>query len=153
YTCCPPRLRHTTPHSAFGSLGASCLWVSAEQILESEKSVAVTIQTGAQIPILHQPRTAAAPLTREIIEDQTPSDRFVQVKREARCLRRAVSLMGLSTALAHAGLGYAIIFVPEIPQSFSEFLMEPVMRGFCALAVASLTCMLVFSCLELLCRR
>src|SRR5207249_1345956 len=101
-------------------------------IFETEKAIAVTIQTGTESPIVHQSTAAAAPLTREIIEDQTPSNRFVQVKRDARCLRRAVSLMGFSTGLALAGVAYATVFIPEIPQSFSEFLIEPVMLGFCA---------------------
>jgi len=64
----------------------------------------------------------------------------MQLQRDERCVRRAVWLMGLFTALAIAGLGYSALFLADFPQNKSHLAL----KLFGALGLASLISLLAF---------
>jgi hypothetical protein len=72
-----------------------------------------------------------------------------QVQRDERCVRRAAWLMALLTALAGAGLCYAVVFLAESPQNMTQFITPVLTKVFCALGVGSLICMLAFGALRM----
>lgn len=76
----------------------------------------------------------------ELEEDMT------RVQRDERCVRRAIWLMAVLTALAVAGLGYAG-FLVDSPQNLAEFIRPFIVKIFCALGVGSLICLLAFMAL------
>ena len=67
-------------------------------------------------------------------------ERIAQDQRNERCVRRAVYLVALLTALAIAGLCYSAIFLPDFPQNKSRFII----RIFAILGLASLICLPAF---------
>jgi hypothetical protein len=80
-------------------------------------------------------------------------ERLGEVRREARCVRRAVWLMVFLTALAVVGLGYSTLFIPHWPQTMTQFMMQWTVKAHCVLGSASLTCAIAFSGLDLVYRR
>ncbi len=65
---------------------------------------------------------------------------ITQLQRDERCVRRAVWLMGLLTALAAAGLCYSALFLADFPQNKSHLAI----KLFGALGLASLISLLAF---------
>ena len=78
---------------------------------------------------------------------------ITQAQRGECCVRRAVLLMVLLTALAAAGLCYAAVFLTDYPQNTSQFLTPFIIKIFCALGVGSLICMLAFAGLGVVYRK
>ena len=76
----------------------------------------------------------------ESAEHQALDKIITQIQRDERCVRRAVWLMAILTALAVAGLGYPAILVENFPYTAPRFVVNLV----CALGAASLICLLVF---------
>jgi len=77
----------------------------------------------------------------ESTEHQALDKRITQIQRDERCVRRAVCLMVILTALVVAGLGYPAILVENFPYSAPQFIVNLI----CALGLASLICLLVFA--------
>jgi hypothetical protein len=77
----------------------------------------------------------------ESTEHQALDKRITQIQRDERCVRRAVWLMAILTALVVAGLGYPAILVENFPYSAPQFIVNLI--G--ALGLASLICLLVFA--------
>ena len=71
---------------------------------------------------------------------QKLEERVTQDQRDERCVRRAVFLMALLTALAVAGLCYSAVFLADFPQNKSHL----VIKVFGALGLASLISLLAF---------
>ena len=67
-------------------------------------------------------------------------EEIVRLQRDARCVRRAMWLMAILTALAVAGLGYPAILVENFSYNTPQFIVNLI----CALGLASLICLLVF---------
>src|SRR4051812_2532805 len=61
-----------------------------------------------------------------------------KAQRNERCVRRAVWLMAVLTALAIAGLCYAAVFLTDSPQDATQFLGLRAVKIFCALGIGSL---------------
>jgi hypothetical protein len=78
---------------------------------------------------------------------------ITQVQRDERCVRRAVLLMALLTALAAAGLCYAVVFLEDYPHNMTRLLTPFIVKVFCALGVGSLICMLAFGGLRVVYRK
>jgi hypothetical protein len=70
-------------------------------------------------------------------------ERIAQVQGEDRCVRRAVSLMALLTALGAAGLAYGAIFQDNFPYRESQL----VIKLLCELELASLISLAAFAVL------
>ena len=85
----------------------------------------------------------------ESTEHQALDKRITQIQRDERCVRRAVWLMAILTALVVAGLGYPAILVENFPYSAPQFMVNLI----CALGLASLICLLVFWGLGMVYRR
>ena len=66
--------------------------------------------------------------------------RLTQAQRDERCVRCAVWLMALFTALALVGLGYSAVFLADFPQNKSHLPVK--LLG--ALGLASLTSLVAF---------
>src|SRR5437867_4094821 len=71
-------------------------------------------------------------------------ERLTHLERNERCVRRAVWLMAVLTALAVAGLCYAAVFMADYPRNVPQFVTPLITRIFCALGLASVICMLAF---------
>ena len=69
---------------------------------------------------------------------------ITQAQRDERCLRRAMGLMVLLTALSMAGLCYSAIFLTDHSQDLSLFLTPFISKVFCALGLGSLICLVSF---------
>jgi len=67
-------------------------------------------------------------------------ENIAQAQRNESCLRRAMGLMALLTALSMAGLCYSAIFLTDHPQDMSPFIR----KVFCALGLGSLICLVSF---------
>ncbi len=80
-------------------------------------------------------------------------ERICQVQRDERCLRRAAWLMAVVAMLAIAGLGYGAVLLDDFPLHMSAFTSDYVIKGFCAMGIGSLLCLVVFSCVALIYRR
>ena len=76
----------------------------------------------------------------ESAEHQALEEKIARIQRDARCVQRAVWLMGILTALVVAILGYPAILVENFPYSAPQFIVNLI----CAMGVASLICLLVF---------
>jgi len=76
-------------------------------------------------------------------------ERLSQLHCNERCVRRAVWVMVLLTALATTGLSYSAIFLAEFPQNESPLLI----RLLCALGLASLICLMAFLGLGMIYRK
>jgi hypothetical protein len=70
--------------------------------------------------------------------------KITQAERDERCLRRAVWLMVVLAALAAVGLGYAAVFLEDYPQNLPRFFTHFMVRGSCALGLASLVSLICF---------
>jgi hypothetical protein len=84
----------------------------------------------------------------ESAEHQALEEKIARIQRDARCVQRAVWLMAILTALAAAGLGYPAILLENFPYDAPQFILNLV----CALGLASLICLLVFTGLGMIYR-
>jgi hypothetical protein len=73
-------------------------------------------------------------------EHQALDNRITQIQRDERCVRRAVWLMALLTALAVAGLCYAAVLVENFPYNTPQFIFNII----CALGLTCMICLVVF---------
>jgi Ni/Fe-hydrogenase subunit HybB-like protein len=80
-------------------------------------------------------------------------ERITQAQRDERCVRRALGLMALLTALAMAGLCYAAVFLTDYPHNMTRLMTPFFVKVFCALGVGSLICLLAFAGLEVVYRK
>ena len=80
-------------------------------------------------------------------------ERITQLEREALCVRRAIWLMTVTSALATAGLGYCAIFLADFPQNMTQFGTRFMVKGFFALGLGSLISLLAFVVLALIFRK
>jgi hypothetical protein len=71
---------------------------------------------------------------------QELAEGITQIERDARCVRRAVWLMVMLTALVVAGLGYAVILADNFPYNIPQFIINII----CGLGVGSLISSLAF---------
>jgi len=60
----------------------------------------------------------------ESTEHQKLEEGITRVQRDARCVRRAVWLMAILTALVVAGLGYGTVLVANFPYSAPQFIVN-----------------------------
>jgi hypothetical protein len=67
-------------------------------------------------------------------------ERITRIQRDARCVRRAVWLMTMLTALVVAGLGYEVILVDNFPYNLPQLIIDLL----CALGLGSLISLLAF---------
>jgi hypothetical protein len=86
-------------------------------------------------------------------ERQGLEERMGKTRGDERCVRRAACLMLLSTALAVAGLLYAVIFAAEFPLDVTQLLTSLVIKALSVVALGSLICAVAFVALGLLYRR
>ena len=80
-----------------------------------------------------------------LAESKAESDlqaRIHQAQHDEKCLRFALVLVGLIGGSALAGLGYCAVLHPE----FFDSTMPTLMKIFCAVALGSLICIVVFLC-------
>jgi hypothetical protein len=70
-------------------------------------------------------------------------ERIYDAERDERCVRRAMWLMMLLTALAGAGLGYSVILLYEVAPYYTRIINHI----FTVIAVASLISLLTFAAL------
>ena len=94
----------------------------------------------------HQKDTAF--LTQIISYDDTDERRvlaehIVRLQRDERCVRSAVWLMLLVTALALAGIGYGAVFRLH-PMNLEQFMTQSGIKMLSALALGSLICVVTF---------
>jgi hypothetical protein len=76
----------------------------------------------------------------ESTEHQELEEGITQVQRDARCVRRAVWLMAILTALVVAGLGYGTVLVDNFPYNAPQFVLNLIY----ALGLGSLISLLAF---------
>ena len=100
----------------------------------------------------HQRNTAFLRLC--LLYDDAPErhqleEQLAKMQRDELCVRRAVWLMVLLTALATSGLCYSWIFLGEYPQNGSPFIIKVL----CELGLASLICLMAFLGLEMIYRK
>ena len=74
---------------------------------------------------------------------------IARIQRDERCVRRAVWLMAVLTALAVTGLAYPAILLANFPYSVPQ----SIVNGVCALGVASLISLMAFVVLSMVYRR
>ena len=108
------------------------------------------------MPRAHQ--REAAFLRQAILYDDTAErhkleQRITQIERDARCLRRAIWLMVLLTAVGIAGLCYCAVFLADFPQNMTQFASRLAVKVFGALGLGSLISLLAFMCLGMAYRR
>src|ERR1035438_9956551 len=84
----------------------------------------------------------------ESTEHQKLEEGITQVQRDARCVRRAVWLMAILTALFVAGLGYGTVLVANFPYNAPRFIVNLIY----ALGLGSLISLLAFAGLGLVYR-
>jgi hypothetical protein len=94
----------------------------------------------------HQKDTAF--LTQVISYDDTDERRrlaehIARLQRDERCVRSAVWLMLLVTALALAGIGYGAVFRLH-PMNLEQFMTQSGIKMLSALALGSLICVVTF---------
>jgi len=77
----------------------------------------------------------------ESTEHQELEEGITQVQRDARCVRRAVWLMAILTALVLAGLGYGTVLVANFPYNAPQFIVNLIY----ALGLGSLISLLAFA--------
>ena len=85
----------------------------------------------------------------ESTEHQKLEEGITQVQRDARCVRRAVWLMAILTALFVAGLGYGTVLVANFPYNAPRFIVNLIY----ALGLGSLISLLAFVGLGMVYRR
>ena len=84
----------------------------------------------------------------ESTEHQKLEEGITQVQRDARCVRRAVWLMAILTALFMAGLGYGTVLVANFPYNAPHFIVNLIY----AVGLGSLISLLAFAGLGLVYR-
>lgn len=77
----------------------------------------------------------------ESTEHDKLEERITSIQRDERCIRRAVGLMALLTALGVAGLCYAGVFLEDLPEKGWPLLINMA----CALGLASLISFVAFA--------
>jgi hypothetical protein len=77
-------------------------------------------------------------------ERQRLEESITQAQRDERCVRRAVRLTVLLTALSMVGLCYSAIFLTDHPQVVSLLLTPFISKVFCTLGLGSLICLVSF---------
>jgi hypothetical protein len=97
-------------------------------------------------------------LRQVILYDDTPERRdlearITQLEREAWCVRRAIWLMAVSSALATAGVCYCAIFLVDFPQNMTLFGTRFMVKAFFALGLGSLISLLAFVILAMIYRK
>jgi hypothetical protein len=102
------------------------------------------------VPRAHQ--REAAFLRQAILYDDTAErhkleQRITQIERDSRCVRRAVWLMALLTAVGIGGLCYCAVFLADFPDNMMQFSTRLVVKVFGALGLGSLISLLAFICL------
>jgi len=100
----------------------------------------------------------AAFLREAILYDDTAErhkleERITHIERDLRCVRRAVWLMVLLTAVGISGLCYCAVFLADFPQNMEQFSTRLAVKIFGALALGSLISLLAFMCLGIAYRR
>ena len=80
-------------------------------------------------------------------------ERVTRLEREALCVRRAIWLMAVSSALATAGLCYCAIFLADFPQNMTLFGTRFMVKAFFALGLGSLISLLAFVVLAVIYRK
>jgi type VI protein secretion system component VasF len=84
----------------------------------------------------------------ESTEHQKLEEGLTQVQRDARCVRRAVWLMAILTALVVAGLGYGTVLVANFPYNAPQAIVNLIY----ALGLGALISLVVFAGLGLVYR-
>jgi len=74
-------------------------------------------------------------------EHEALVERIGQLERDARCVRRAVALMAVLTALVVAGLGYLAVLGAKFPQDT----LQLIVRSISALGLASVISLVAFA--------
>ena len=77
----------------------------------------------------------------ESTEHQKLEEGITQVQRDARCVRRAVWLMAMVTALVVAGLGYGTVLVANFPYNAPQIIVNLIY----ALGLGALISLVVFA--------
>jgi len=77
-------------------------------------------------------------------EGKELQQRITQVKREERCVRRAMQWLLITALLALSGLCYSMLFMPEHPGTVSPMTRQAINNALSVIGLASLICMLVF---------
>ena len=95
----------------------------------------------------------AAILYDDTAERHRLEQRITHLEKDARCLRSAVWLMVLLTAVGIAGLCYSAVFLADFPQNMEQFSTRLVVKVFGALGLGSLISLLAFVCLGMVYRR
>jgi hypothetical protein len=85
----------------------------------------------------------------EGVEHQELHEGIAQVQRDARCVRRAMWLMAILTALVVAGLGYGTVLVDNFPYNAPQFIVNLIW----ALGLGSLISLLAFMGLGMVYRK
>ncbi|MBI3852244.1 MAG: hypothetical protein HY298_18460 [Verrucomicrobia bacterium] len=86
-------------------------------------------------------------------EHQALDQKFTQIQRDERCVRRAVWLMTVLTALAVAGFCYSAVFLEDYPQRPSQFATQFLVKVFCTAGLASTICLVAFVSLGMVYRK
>jgi hypothetical protein len=79
--------------------------------------------------------------------------RITQVKREERCVRRALKWLLVAALLAFSGLCYSMLFMPEHPGTVSPITRQVITNTLFVIGLGSLICMLGFRILVFIYRR
>ena len=79
--------------------------------------------------------------------------RITQVKREERCVRRALKWLMVAALLAFSGLCYSVLFMPEHPGTVSPMTRQVITNTLSVIGLGSLICMLGFRILVSMYRR
>ena len=92
-------------------------------------------------------------LYEDTVERHNLDARLTLALRDERCVRCALWLMALLTALAIAGVCYATVFLTDYPHNMTRLITPFIVKVFCALGVGSLICMLAFAGLGVVYRK
>jgi uncharacterized membrane protein len=97
-------------------------------------------------------------LRQVILYDDTPErreleKRITQLECEAWCVRRAIWLMAVLSALAMAGVCYCAIFLVDFPKNMTLFGTRFMVKAFFALGLGSLISLLAFVVLAMIYRK
>jgi len=84
----------------------------------------------------------------ENAEHEALDRRIIQIQRDERCVRRAIWLTAMLTALALVGFGYAVLLVDNFPYNQPQIIIS---LG-CALGAGAFISLVVFLCLGMVYR-
>src|SRR5262245_3589043 len=73
-------------------------------------------------------------------QGRTLQERLKRAEQDERCIRYALSLVGVIGLLCLSGLGYSAVFVPQLNQYSSHIAT----RIFCVIGLGSVICLLIF---------